>query len=73
MPQYGDLANTIVHEPTEDWPTLIEIVAYFGKEGRKGKRRSITISADEFYGRGTGAPITGAHLINMVERLLRQK
>ena len=71
--QYGDLANTITHENQEEWPALIEIVAYFGKEGRKGKRKSITISADEFYGRTTGAPLSGAHLINMVERLRRQK
>jgi hypothetical protein len=71
--QYGDLANTIVHEADEDWPTMIEIVAYFGKEGRKGRRKSITINADDFYGRTTGAPLSGAHLISMVDRLRRMK
>jgi len=71
--QYGDLANTITHESNEDWPTMIEIVAYFGKEGRKGKRKSITITADEYYGRTTGAPLSGAHLISMIDRLRRQK
>ena len=71
--QYGDLANAITHEASEEWPTMIEIVAYFGKTGRKGKRKSITISADEYYGRTTGAPLSGAHLISMIDRLRRQK
>ena len=67
----GDLARTITHERESDWPCLVEIVAYFGKEGRKGKRRSITISADEFFGRTTGAPISGDALIGMIDRLRR--
>ncbi len=67
----GDLARTITHEPEEEWPTLIEVVAYWGP-GRKGRRRSIEIPADQFFGRGGyGAPITGDQLIGMVERLRR--
>jgi hypothetical protein len=70
----GDLAKTVTHESDESWPTLIEVVAYFGKEGRKGKRRSIEITGDEFFGRnGHGAPITGEGLIARVERLRRVK
>ena len=41
----GDLARVKNHEANDDWPHLIEVVAYFGGEGRKGKRRSITITA----------------------------
>ena len=71
-PQAGDLARTVVHDADESWPTVIEIVAYFGKEGRKGKRRSVEIPADQFFGRGGhGAPMTGEQLIGMVERLRR--
>lgn len=71
MPQ-GDLARAITHEADESWPTMIEVVAYWG-EGRKGKRRSIEIPADQFFGRGShGAPMSGDQLINMVERLRRQ-
>ena len=70
-PPISDLARTITHERPENWPTTIEIVAYYGKEGRKGKRRSITISADEFFGRTTGAPISGDALIGMIDRLRR--
>ena len=65
----GDLSRCVTHEADDTWPTLLEVVAYFG-EGRKGKRRSITIPADQFFGRGGyGAPITGEQLISMIERL----
>jgi hypothetical protein len=68
----GALATAKTHEANYDWPTLIEIVAYFGPEGRKGKRRSVEIGADEFFGRGVyGAPMSGSQLITMVERLRR--
>jgi hypothetical protein len=70
--QEGALATAKCHEANEDWPTRIEIVAYFGTEGRKGKRRSIEIGADEFFGRGQfGAPLSGDRLIAMVQRLRR--
>jgi hypothetical protein len=66
------LATAKCHESNDDWPTLIEIVAYFGPEGRKGKRRSIEIGADEFFGRGIyGAPMSGSRLITMIEQLRR--
>lgn len=69
----GDLARVKSQEPDDDWPTMIEIVAYWG-QGRRGKRRSIEIPADEFFGRGGfGAPISGERLIGMVERLRRGK
>lgn len=71
--QYGDLAKVTVHETEESWPTLIEIVAYFSKDGsRKGKRRSIEIDADQFFGRnGHGAPMSGEQLVGMVNSLRR--
>lgn len=67
----GDLARAVTHDPNDEWPTMIEVVAYWG-EGRRGRRRSVQISADEFFGRGGfGAPITGDRLIGMVEKLRR--
>lgn len=73
--QYGDLAKVVVHETEEEWPTLIEVVAYFSKDGsRKGKRRSIEINADEFFGRnGYGAPLSGDQLIGKVNALRRMR
>ena len=72
MPE-GDLARAITHESDDTWPTMIEVVAYWG-EGRRGKRRSIEIPADQFFGRGHyGAPISGDQLIGMVEKLRKQK
>lgn len=68
----GDLARTTSHDPNDEWPTTLEIVAYFG-EGRR-KRRSVEIDADQFFGRGQfGAPMSGEQLIGMVDRLRRQK
>jgi hypothetical protein len=68
----GDLARAKVHDPNDDWPTMIEVVAYWG-DGRK-KRRSIEINADMFFGRGQfGAPMSGEQLIGMVDKLRRQK
>lgn len=69
----GDLARAITHEPDSDWPSMIEIVAYWGKDGRKGRRRSIEIPADQFFGRNSyGAPLTGDQIILMIDRLRRQ-
>lgn len=71
-PVDGDLAKAKTHESDESWPSLIEIVAYFGKDGRKGKRRSIEISADRFFGRkGYGAPMSGDQVIGIIDQLRR--
>lgn len=71
-PVDGDLAKVKTIESNEEWPSLIEIVAYFGENGRKGKRRSIEISADRFFGRkGFGAPLTGDQVIRMIDQLRR--
>lgn len=75
----GDLARVISSEASEEWPSLIEIVAYWGTGDtggssgvRRGKRRSVKIPADQFFGRGYyGAPMTGDQLIGMIDRLRR--
>ena len=70
--QAGDLARVKVHDMDESWPTMIEVVAYWG-DGRKGRRRSIEIPADQFFGRGHyGAPLSGDQLIIMVNNLRKQ-
>ncbi len=67
----GDLARVTTHEMDDSWPTSIEIVAYFG-EGKR-KRKSIEISADEFFGLGGyGAPMSGDQVIGLINRLRRQ-
>lgn len=70
----GDLARAVSHDPDETWPSVIEVVAYWSKDGsRKGRRRSIEIDAAQFFGRsGYGAPMSGETLIGMVDRLRRQ-
>lgn len=72
-PPQGDLARCITHEPDDSYPATIEIVAYWGENGRKGKRRSIEIPADQFFGRGPyGAPMGGDQLVGLIDRLRRQ-
>lgn len=67
----GDLARCIVHERSDEWPTTIEISAYWKHQsgGKRGKKKTIRISADEFFGRTSGAPMTGDQLIGMIERM----
>ena len=67
----GDLARVKSIEANDEWPFLLEIVAYYGKD-RRGKRRSITITQDEFFGRnGHGAPITADSIWTMINKLRR--
>lgn len=66
----GDLARVKSTESDETWPSIIEVVAYWGKDGRRGKRKSIKILADQFFGRGAyGAPLSGEQLIRIIDKL----
>lgn len=68
----GDLARCVTHELDDTWPSMIEIVAYWG-DGRR-KRRSVEISADEFFGRrGHGAPMSGEAIIRLIDELRRKR
>ena len=68
----GDLSRCVTHEANDDWPITLEIVAYW-RQDRRGKRRSIEISADEFFGRkGYGAPMSGEALIMKINQLRRR-
>ena len=71
-PSQGDLARCVTHEADDTWPVSLEIVAYW-REDRRGKRKSVVISADEFFGRnGYGAPMSGEALILKVNQLRRK-
>ena len=73
---YGDLSRATVHEADDSWPTHLEIVAYWGKDkdSRRGKRRSVEINSDEFFGRnGYGAPMSAEQLFRIIDRLRRAK
>lgn len=71
----GDLARCVTQEADDTWPTMIEIVAYFGPKDnpRRGRRVSAEINPDEFYGRkGFNAPMSGEALIHKVDQLRRK-
>ena len=73
LPQ-GDLSRAVVHDPSDNWPTTISIVAYWKHQnGKRGKRRALTIPADQFFGRGGyGAPMSGDQLVGMINRLRKE-
>ena len=70
----GDLARVKSQEMDESWPSLIEVTAYWSKDGsRKGRRRSVEVDADQFFGRGRyGAPMSGDQLVGIVNNLRKQ-
>lgn len=71
---HGDMARVISTEANDDWPVLLEFVAYFGGEGRRGKRKSVTITADQYFGRGKyNAPMTGDQMVRIIEQLRRNR
>ncbi len=73
FPPSGELARAIVHEPESDWPGIIDIVAYYGPMGRKGKAKRVTITADQFFGRGGfGAPMTGDDVLRIIDQLRKK-
>lgn len=69
----GELARVKTVEADESWPTIVEVTAYWSKDGsRRGRRRSVEIPADQFFGSGAyGAPLSGDQLIAMVQQLRR--
>ena len=71
----GDLARVKCHEASDEWPMCVQVVAYWpDRNGNKGRRKFIEIPADQFFGRGEyGAPISGERLIQMVDKLRREK
>lgn len=64
------LARCVTHEPSSQWPDLIEIVAMWKPRqgGIRGKRKSVRISAEQYFG-ATGAPMSGEQLLSIIERL----
>jgi hypothetical protein len=68
----GDLAKVVTHEPNSEWPDEIEISANWHTKNGKIDRISVRISGDDFFGHKTGAPLSGDHLISIIERLRKR-
>jgi hypothetical protein len=68
----SDLARSIQHEPSYDWPESIKIQIKWRDKFDRPIIRSHEISADEFFGTGShGAPLSGEALIQTIERMRR--
>lgn len=68
----SDIGRSIQHDPSMNWPESVIIeICWRDKDGRTSVLTEI-IFADQFFGHGKyGAPMEGAHLIAMIERMRR--
>lgn len=68
----SDLDRAMQHEADEVWPAEVKISVKWNGPNGSMLVRSETISADQFFGRGAhGAPLSGEHVIGMIERMRR--
>jgi hypothetical protein len=69
----SDLARSTQHDQDRSWPHEVKIeINWLHKSGRISNRSEV-ISADMFFGMGSfGAPLDGAALIGIIERLRRE-
>ena len=68
----SDLARSVQHEPDHSWPHEVKIQIHWIDEVGRVLIRTEVISADQFFGTGRyGAPMEGAAVIGMIERMRR--
>ena len=66
----SDTARTPSIEPDQTWPETVELRLHWRLESGRLMTTSHTITANEFFGRGTiGAPMDGNAMIGQLERL----
>lgn len=72
LPQ-SDISRSIQHNPEESWPESVQIRVCWNDSLGRPVFRTELISADQFFGRGShGAPLEGAYLVNLIERMRRE-
>ena len=69
----SDLARSTQHEADHSWPHEVKVSIHWCDPSGKVSIRSESISADRFFGTGGyGAPLQGAELIGIIERMKRE-
>ncbi len=69
----SDLARSKQMDADHSWPHKVEVSIHWCDPSGKITVRSEDISADRFFGTGGyGAPIMGAELVGIIERLKRE-
>jgi hypothetical protein len=69
----SDLSRSVQHESNRVWPHEVKISVKWKDDLDRIYVRSEVISADQFFGSGSyGAPLEGAALIGMIERMRRE-
>ncbi len=72
IPQ-SDLARSVQHEQDRVWPHAVKIAVHWMDEKGRIIVRSEVISAPQFFGEGGfGAPMEGASIIALIERMRRE-
>ena len=65
----SDLSRAKTIEPNSSYPDVLEIRLVWNKGGT-ARKRTLRISADQFFGRGSyGAPMPADALVQHIERL----
>jgi hypothetical protein len=68
----SDTSRVVSHEPSFDWPESVKIQVLWRDQHGRPAIRSEVITADAFFGHGnSGAPMSGEHLIQSIERMRR--
>jgi hypothetical protein len=69
----SDLSRSRQHEADRSWPHEVKLAIHWVDAAGRVSIRSEVISADQFFGAGSyGAPLDGAAIIGMIERLRRE-
>ena len=66
----SDTSRGVQHNPDQDWPESVKLqICWRDSAGRASVSTQI-ISSNQFFGRGEfGAPLSGEHLIQYIERM----
>lgn len=68
----SDLDRSVQHDQEQAWPEVVKIQLQWKSADGRPLVRSEIISANQFFGHGIyGAPLEGAALIQMIERMRR--
>lgn len=71
-PPKSDLARSVQHNPSQEWPESVKIQLLWRDSEGRPLIRTETISADQFFGTGSyGAPLDGSSLIMTIDRMRR--
>jgi hypothetical protein len=68
----SDTSRATMHEADRTWPHSVKIAVHWRDEFGRTTVRTEVISSEQFFGLGKfGAPLSGDHVISLIERMRR--